>query len=158
MRRSNKGMSLIELMVAIAIIALIAAVAIPGLLSSKRASNATAAFANLKSFSTSMSAYIEKQSDQSYPEEIDNIGDYYTHLPKKGGYNYYYLSDVTRFIYYAYPDSLSNGTKIFFVDESSHLFEAGVDTENYLIPPTVNLFTTSENRIIEPNLTWEKKS
>ncbi len=158
MKRSNKGLSLIELMVAIAIIAIIAAIALPGLLSGKRTSNATAAFANLKSFSTAMATYIERKDDQSYPENLENVADYYSHIENKGGYKYVYDSNKNNYIYYAYPTGLSIGTKIYFVDESNNIYEATVDNSNFLVPPTINILAEGENKIEVPVLNWEKKS
>jgi len=156
--KRNRGFTLIELMVSIAIIAVIAAIAIPGLISAKKSSNLAAAYGNLKSFATAMATYIEKRDDQTYPENLSNVEEYYSHIATKAGYKYFYFSDTKRFVYYAYPEGTGNGSKIVFVDESSRIYESDIKDDNDLIQPTVNLYIDSANRIEDPKMIWTLKS
>ena len=72
MRNKQKGFSLIELLIVVAIILIIAAIAIPNLLRSKIAANQASAVASLRTLNTSSVLY--NTNYQQYPTAISQMG------------------------------------------------------------------------------------
>src|SRR5688572_1901255 len=56
--KNNKGFSLLELLIVVAIILIIATIAIPSLLRSRQAANESAAVANLRTINTAQVTYL----------------------------------------------------------------------------------------------------
>src|SRR5437899_2880581 len=72
MGRKQKGFSLIELLIVVAIILIIAAIAIPNLLRSKMAANEASAVGSLRSLNTACITYSTTYG--SYPAGLSNLG------------------------------------------------------------------------------------
>jgi len=91
--KSQKGFSLVELLVVVIIIAIVAAIAIPNLLASRRAANEASAISTLRTYHSAEATYQATQGAQTaYGNEVDlaNLVDAVlaTDGPTKSGYQF----------------------------------------------------------------------
>ena len=140
MRNKQKGFSLIELLIVVAIILIIAAIAIPNLLRSKMAANEASAVASLRTYNTSIVAYqttyntmpdtdfsqLGPVAGSAVPSSaaadlVDNLLGV-ANPAKKSGYSFTYTpvagTPVTQYTILAVPQSTSTGQRQFFTDQS----------------------------------------
>jgi type IV pilus assembly protein PilA len=72
--RSEKGFSLLELLIVVAIILVIAAIAIPNLMRSKMAANESSAVGSLHALSNAETLYIDTYPTVGYASQISELG------------------------------------------------------------------------------------
>ncbi len=72
--RKQKGFSLIELLIVVAIILIIAAIAIPNLLKSKQSANESGGAATIRTLITDSITYSTSYPQVGYPISISNLG------------------------------------------------------------------------------------
>ena len=144
MRNKQKGFSLIELLIVVAIILIIAAIAIPNLLRSKMAANEASAVASLRTYNTTIVAYQTTYATDP-TTDLSQLGpvasgtapssasaDLVDSLlgavaPAKSGYNFSYTpvaaSPVTQYSILATPQSSSTGQRYFMTDQSGVIYQ-----------------------------------
>lgn len=70
----NRGFSLIELLIVVAIIMIIAAIAVPGFLRAKISANETSAISSVRSITTAQIAYKITYPEIGYAASLDQLG------------------------------------------------------------------------------------
>jgi type IV pilus assembly protein PilA len=116
---NRKGFTLVEIMIVVAIIALLAAIAIPNLLSAKRTANTAAAKANIRALSTAAEVYATGHNG-AYPETVAALKSYIdaadTLCAKTvQGYIYNCGLGATTYTITATPSSATSGDTTFSV-------------------------------------------
>ncbi|HAJ57248.1 MAG TPA: pili assembly chaperone [Candidatus Omnitrophica bacterium] len=123
-KRSIRGFTLVEIMVVVAVIVLLAAMAIPGILRSRMNANEAAAIASVKTISWATTTY--RAINPAYPANLSELTssnpsyvDSVLGSGTKQGYSFVLSGDPDTFNLTAVPvTSNVTGVRTFFVDES----------------------------------------
>lgn len=135
MRHITRGFTLVELMIVVAIIAIIMGIALPNLLGARKAANESSAISSLRLICTACEQYRVSVIPNSYPANllaltiaggaptdfIDNVlatgvkADYVFSL---AGANPNLVGGLTTWQAWASPLSLASGNRAFYVDQS----------------------------------------
>jgi len=114
----RRGFTLVEIMIVVAIIALLAAIAIPNLLGARRSANEAAARANVKTLATELETYAASTGNGAYYASLDDFKNASTAAnsycgQSKGGYNYTCTVSAGSYTITAAPLSNQTGTLTF---------------------------------------------
>ena len=128
MKKGQKGFTLVEMMIALAIILVLAIIAVPNLIRAKITTNETGAIAACRAICNSCNFYFNQNND--FPSSIAVLGPSFSNPPyidadlavvsetnDKDGYYYTYSTHTTRGFYlYANPRTGFTGKKHFALD------------------------------------------
>jgi prepilin-type N-terminal cleavage/methylation domain-containing protein len=133
--RKQKGFSLIELLIVVAVILIIAAIAVPNLMRSRMAANEASAVGSLRTINTAQAMYQQQNPTIGYAPDLATLGSTTggslldstlgSNNPTKSGYKFVFTGDgatpSAAYVVGSAAVSSSSGTREFCTDQSAQL-------------------------------------
>jgi type IV pilus assembly protein PilA len=141
MRKNRKGFTLVELMIVLAIIAIIAAFAIPNLMKSRMSANETSAVGSLRALMSAEETYQNRFGMYGTLEQLsaEKLIDASLATGQKSGYKIGWLDTGSKYAYtfVAAPiDDGKSGQKKYCITQQGTIYEGNFDAKGMTVTGT----------------------